>query len=209
MLEKRMLVLPILMFSIFVLVMPAFATPIFHDYGSDSGKIDPGGNDPVYADYVKIWDNSSSRFYDNFDFSDMGFEEIDSFDLTLDFSDTGDTIFFGLLPTEDWNARPAGDNGSGLLFDMYNSQARTQQTFSFNSNNLDVFDEIIDNQSFGLWFAEETGSWTGADSFKLYSASLDINGTQTAPVPEPATILLLGAGLGGLVTVRGRKSRKV
>jgi len=214
MLKKRMLTVVILMVAIFGFVLPAFATPIstiFHDYGTGTGKVDPGGNDPLYADYVKISDNSSERFWDVFDFSTLNFDTITSFDLTLDFSDAGATgIFWGIqFPTEDWRVRPATSTSSATntLFDLTNSQARMTQTLSFDTGNLDIFDEIVNNKKFYLWFAEETNNWwTGDDDFNLYSATLDIYGTQTDPVPEPTTLLLLGFGLLGIAGVSRRNN---
>ncbi|ACN16561.1 hypothetical protein HRM2_34870 [Desulforapulum autotrophicum HRM2] len=56
-----------------------------------------------------------------------------------------------------------------------------------------------------MWFDEET--WFN-DSFKLYSAKLEIYGMQTAPTanPEPATMMLLGLGLLGIAGVSRKKA---
>ena len=77
------------------------------------------------------------------------------------------------------------------------------QTFEFDIVNLDIFNTIVEQEAFYLWFAEE--SWL-TSQFNLYSARLDIHGTQQSqnPVPEPSTMLLLGLGLLG-VTSLGRK----
>lgn len=209
-----MLALIILIATIFGFVLPAFATPIstiFRDYGNSTGKVDPGGNDPLSSNYVEVFDNSQSRFSDVFNFSALDFDVITSFDLTLNFSDTGST-FLGWA-TEDWYVRPAESTSlaTNTLFNLTHSQAKMEQIISFDINNLDIFQNIVDNKSFYLWFSEKTSSFTGADSFKLYSAKLDIYGTQTVinatnPTPEPATMLLFGVGLLGITGVNRKNS---
>ena len=59
-------------------------------------------------------------------------------------------------------------------------------------------------QAYGLYYTVVMDLGNGPIELSVYNSP-----GSTAPVPEPATMLLLGTGLAGLVTVRRRKTGKV
>jgi hypothetical protein len=96
-----------IMLSIFLFPIhanSAIIQTITHNYGSDIGRIDPGGNDSLSFNYVLVSDQSASRFNDTFNFDSLSFQSINSFTLALTFSNTNDK-YLGFIP-EDWRVRP-------------------------------------------------------------------------------------------------------
>ncbi|WP_341677120.1 PEP-CTERM sorting domain-containing protein [Niveibacterium sp. SC-1] len=175
---------------------PILLGEILHDYGSAAGKLNPGGNDNLSADFVIVSDQSSQRFNDVFDFSSLAYSSISSFKLTLNFAGTNN-------PFEDWRVRPGQSNYLPAL-QITNGNV-VSQTFSFGPS-VDTFSGAVASEAFSLWFAEE-GFF--AQSFRLYDAKLSVYGEAVsqapANVPEPGVLALLGAGLlGGMVMRRKR-----
>lgn len=196
---------------VLTLAAPAQATQlltsIVHDYGID--EYDPGGNDPLGWDHVKVKDTSSERFHDEFFFGGPVSDnwDIEAFKLTLWFDDTNNTQWFLIFPDfEDWNVRPGNSDD---LFDMINTNCGAKQSFLIDDG-IDTFDSMVADRIFNLWFAEESANFCTGDFFKLYKAKLKVFGTinepgQPVPAPEPATMILSGLGLLGLAAARRRK----
>lgn len=189
------LILPLLM----VLVMGTGADASLlgtytRDYGNGPGEVDPGGNDLLFSDYVEVSDQSTGRFSDIFDFSDLGCVDVERFELELHFSNTDDKF---LVFLEDWRVRPGN---SSVLLDMNRVKNKTSQTFVFDDT-VDTFSAMVAAHTFDLWFAEEA---LGANTFRLFDAKLEVYGSE-CPVPIPCGLLLLVSGTGFLAWMR-RKS---
>ncbi len=201
----------------------AFALPaqaaligtVDHDYGNTAGKYAPSSVlatdscDSAHSNWLSIANaDSCGRFYDEFNFSHMLYDSIDSFSLTITFSHTNNSLF-GIIPSEYWNLRPASSPSNGGATGPSIGRVGsgiTTKTFNFD-NTMDMFNDIVANQSFFLWMAHEG---FGQQNFRLYSASLAVNGIEAAAptaVPTPAGIGLLGLGL-ALLGFSRRKTKK-
>lgn len=157
---------------------------------------------------LAVADNAPVRFSDLFDFSGASYASIDSIELTLSYSGAGNGLCLGLLCMgEAWFVRPQGSNGNSSSDDLFLRISGTG-TSSFtisaasDTGGANVFATSLANQSFAFWFAEQT---TGKDAFTLHSATLRIHGEEApvpTPIPLPAGMPLLAAGLGGLALLR-------
>ena len=187
----------------------AQAAPVSHTdthlYGTASGHIDPGGNDALNPTFVRVSDNSTSRFNDRFDFSSSGCTTINSVTLTLNYTGAGP----GLLPLELWAVRVLGSNNPAATDDYFGGLvdilSPTSHVLTLASDVLDVdaFANTLTTETLAFWFSEFT---PGTDVFRRYSARIDIAGDLAAAVPLPAGGLLLLAGLGGLAALRRRRA---
>lgn len=173
------------------------------DYGSGPGRIDPGGNDVLATGHVTVSDQSTSRFFDSFDFSSLTYSSIDSLTLTLSFSGAGPSF----VPFEAWAVRVQGSNASSssddrfaALTDAASPQSVTL-TLAADVLGVNAFAHSLATEQLTFWFSEFT---PGADSFRLVSASLTVSGTPAA-VPLPAAGGLLLGALGGLAVLRRRR----
>lgn len=174
---------------------------ITHDYGSVDGANATNtfnSCDTLNASSITVRDTGGgcARFLDNFDFGAPLAGTVKSFTLTLNFGDTANGL-------ESWAMRPAssGTTGSSKMQNLTRSTASVSQNFTIDSvSNPDVFNAIVNNHNFYLWFSE---NGIGANNFTLNSATLDVNGDA---LPEPAGFALFGiAALAlGVVTRRNR-----
>lgn len=124
--------------------------------------------------------------------------------ITLDnFVDSGGSVLF----MGDYNYQETGINsalsyiGSGMS--LYNPISDTGTNITTNIA-VDPFTSGISEFTYGATYGVSGGTSLFFDSGNRAFVAYD--GT-TAPVPEPSTMLLLGAGLGGLMIYR-RKTRK-
>lgn len=186
-----------------------------HNYGNGPGDVNPGGNDPLTANYVQVRDFSKKRFNDSFDFSSFAYTTISSITLTLNYNGAGPVRPSN--PTEFWRVRILGSNNAAATDDQFGALTSSLSTTSYlltaaidTLRGRNAFANALNTQSLAFLFAENT---SGRDIFRLYSARIDIVGDLagvsrvSAAVPLPAGGLLLLAGLGGLAAVRRRRTR--
>ncbi|MEM1315117.1 MAG: hypothetical protein AAGI51_11215 [Pseudomonadota bacterium] len=186
-----------------------------NDYGSASGKVDPGGNDVLSADFVTVSDQSRSRFSDGFDLSGLfgtfnpGYS-IDRFELTLTFSNAGPSgCCMGLVRFEDWAVRVQGSDSRASNDDLFvqldddlSPQSVTLSVLG-DSGSIDAFAHSVDTEFFEFWFSENT---IRPDVFDLDQAKLEVFGEATViPTPFALPMLASAFGLAALVRRRGRR----
>lgn len=188
-----------------------------NDYGTGAGKVDPGGNDVLGSDSVRISDDSTSRFFDSFDLSGLfgtfvpGFT-IDRFDLTLTFDKAGPSLF----PTEYWNVRVQGSNSSSALDDLFvpifDPLSPQTVTISMGTDLLfiDAFAHSVASEKLEFGFSEFTpanGFFEKPDKFDLDSAKLEVFGEATV-IPAPVALPMLASAFGLAAFVRRRTRRQ-
>jgi hypothetical protein len=182
----------------------SFAAPIFsvlHEYGTDSGRMDPGGTDVLSGGYVTVRDSSAGRFNDRFDFSAVA-DPVTGLELTLLFNRAGPSCPFGVCGIgETWAARIQGSNLTGTTDDLFFNLSDSLSPMSFLLNlstdvgGINAFATSVANGYLDLWFSESS---FGGDSFRLVSAGLQVFGTPTPPsntVDAPGTLALAGLSL--------------
>ena len=125
---------------------------------------------------------------------------IDSFELTLNYQ--------GISGSENWFVRVMGSDDSMLDDDIITGPLATgsnSTTFTFTAADdgglVDAFSSSVGSELFRLRFREES---SGDDNFLLDNVQLVVNGTP-APIPLPASGLLLLGALGGAAMIRRRR----
>ena len=156
--------------------------------------------------------SDSTIFLDAFDLSGFEYESIDSFELTLSFSETGDMhSLFGLVSYYESWAIAAGNLTGGILSSLTNHTESTTQTFlidAFDSDFLSAatsyFSEAISGLSADTFYlAIFDLDFLNANEFKLDSATLKLNGElKSSSVPVPASLWLLFGGVLSLIGCR-------
>lgn len=173
---------------------------IIHDYGSGAGQMAPasqgaGSCDVLNTNSVTVRSASGcQRFYDSFDFSTFGYDSIDRFELTLDFTGARNETF----GFERWAPRPASSASGGSSQTATFLNASGPQSWVFDDS-LDVWDDIVSSGSFYLWMSRELVA--GVNSVNLNYARLEVFGTERTEPPEgtvssPGSLALASLGIG-------------
>ena len=196
-------------------------------YGSNAEHADPIGDDVVHGDHVRIFDTSTAtgytQFIEIFDFNVPYGSTIEEFKITLTYSRIAAEEVITNVQGENWYARVLGDQNSTLDEDYFETVMPSGPTTGVMSFSLTAEDDTptgggqdrpdgtpttntafqtsVDEGRVRLRFREESG---GEDNFVLFSTQLEVIGT-LAPIPVPASGLLLLGALGGAAALRRQR----
>ena len=182
-----------------------------HSYGSNPGRIDPAGSDTLNPNSVTVSDASTTRFSDSISFGSLSYKSISYVTLSLNYSGAGPD-YFTRCPTcfvfwrERWTTDFLGlddsTNADNLRTQLDGSPVQViKLSLAGDVGAISAFARLLATEALSFRFNE----WSnGEDSFRLSSAKLEVYG---APVPLPASGLMLAGALGGAALIRRRKAQ--
>lgn len=142
----------------------------------------------------------------------------DYFNVGIDISSIDLSVFGGPfvnpsdVPTFEFSLfdNPTGNNGlgTGTMLDTFQitGTASAQDVFDWTSSSFSLDTTGNTNGNVTLRIDLLTGGYAALDNFSILAADNPVDPIN--PVPEPATMLLFGTGLAGLVGARIRKKKK-
>lgn len=170
-----------------------------HEYGRGGGRVAPDEFGRLRGDHVLVENSAGgvTDFSDSIDLTGLPTgATIDSIALELDFDRAGPNARI----SENWFVEISGA-GAGFGFSTFallNDIASPQTVVLLPGT--DAFNAALGNLSLDFTFIEPgTGR---RDTFRLFRATVTVNGSVVAAVPLPAPGLLLIFALGGLAFLR-------
>lgn len=213
--NKGFMKLPLLLLSAFALcialasgVQAAVLGTYTHDYGRTAGRVAPDEFGRLRNDHVLVENSAggATDFADSIDLSGIGTVgtdvTVDSIELDLVFDRAGPNPNI----SENWFVEISGA-GAGLgasTFALLNDD-NSPQTITLAAGS-DAFAAALAGLSLEFTFIEPgTGR---RDTFRLFAATVRVNGSVIAAVPLPAPGLMLLMALGGLAFMRRKPATK-
>ncbi|WP_139176535.1 hypothetical protein [Jannaschia faecimaris] len=174
-----------------------------HDYGKSSGLIAPSEYGKHKGRHVEVGSAGSGRsdFRDIIDISGIGPNvTVDSIDLMLMFDEAGPDP----KKSENWFVEISGaGSGIGTNTVAMLDEDQAPQTFTLRPG-TDAFEAAVAGLRIDFTFTEP--GIGRSDAFRLFSATVRVNGSVVAAVPLPAPGVLLLAALGALAFLRRRSA---
>ncbi|WP_306753296.1 VPLPA-CTERM sorting domain-containing protein [Paracoccus actinidiae] len=185
-----------------------FSETITQNFGKNAGHVEPvygkGGLADNYVTVLDRLDTTGNRFYHEISFGDLVYETISSLTLTLKVADAAYRSAW-IFPVEDWRVYGSNNGGTNEQDRSELGSKITGNDWSMTLTSGSVLTQALAAGKMAFWFGDKGGV---ENDFKLFSASVTIEGQAEAPAPVPlpaAGFLLVGA-LGGLAAMRRRKA---
>lgn len=210
---KTVLRIPIIAVAVLLLLIGNAAALRFQSEGvvdfnyNDSWDESTLTGTALYSFYIQTDDVAVNRVEIEFESDIFDVSAIDAGDFTVMNPDNWSTAL-DIVGDYKWSLSSGGDIATTVNDPIL-------ITFDYQLLSAERFVDVSGSDANGDWAWDEGQAWGQA---YLLSYTMEIPGMgeaafarspgSTAPVPEPATMLLLGTGMAGLAAVRRRKAKK-